>query len=252
MALSDEALARLDQYIAEERLLRQRWNGQDGQGREKACLLAALVPQCGYEKTPEACPADLMPAWFAHLTPWIDDRGSEEAWPDVVRRYAALAHRWYVLDDAAWCRLDVEARRIVLVEATWHLPEGEAEDVRAVAGGALAVLGAGARGLGAGYVGMRRVVVEAATGAIYNTLRNRSRVAEVVSAVGRAAKCAMNTDSPDAVERAAAWAARSAAWATEESTTGFAEAAAHRAADRMTVAIFDAIEAACDAAEAAR
>lgn len=34
---------RLDTFIAEGRLIRNRWRDKDGEGRERACLLAALV-----------------------------------------------------------------------------------------------------------------------------------------------------------------------------------------------------------------
>ena len=61
---------------------------------------------------PAMCPADLMPLWMAHLTPWIDDRGTNDPWPSVVRKYASLASRWHVLNDEQW-----EAARRAVVRA---------------------------------------------------------------------------------------------------------------------------------------
>jgi len=61
-----------------------------------------------------------MPSWLADLTPWIDDAGSAERWPEVVRRYADLASRWHVLDRETWKRLDFAVRAICVSEATQH------------------------------------------------------------------------------------------------------------------------------------
>ena len=51
----------------------------------------------------------------------MDDGGTLEAWPGTVRRYAALARRWGVLDAAAWRRLDYVARAIAVREARSHV-----------------------------------------------------------------------------------------------------------------------------------
>ena len=65
----------LQQLIDEGRLIRRAWAGTDDQGRETACLLAAISPEAGQAQNPNACPAHVMPQWLAHLTPWIDDAG---------------------------------------------------------------------------------------------------------------------------------------------------------------------------------
>lgn len=111
---------RLNTYIAEGRLIRKAWTGTDAQGRETACLLAAMSPDVAAKHEARACPADIMPQWFAELTPWIDDAGSVEAWPGMVRRYAALAARWHVLTPEDWRRLDYRVRLICLDEADRH------------------------------------------------------------------------------------------------------------------------------------
>jgi len=103
--------------LEEGTLLRNEWTGTDEQGRATACLLAAMAPVCGTKRTASVCPAEIMPAWLAHLTPWMADCGTLEAWPTMVRRYANLASRWHVLDAPTWHRLDYAARRIVLENA---------------------------------------------------------------------------------------------------------------------------------------
>jgi hypothetical protein len=110
-------LERLDTIRSEGRLVRQTWTGTDGAGRDTACLLAALSPEAGAAGQASACPADVMPAWLAHLTPWVDDAGTAEHWPEVVSRYAALAHRWSVLTPATWGRLDYRVRGLCVREA---------------------------------------------------------------------------------------------------------------------------------------
>jgi hypothetical protein len=96
--------AMLDATIAEGRLIRNKWTSTQG-GRQLVCLIVALAPECGASKSSGACPSDVMPAWLAELTPWIDDNGSEQAWGPMVRRYAALARRWHVLTDTDWYRV---------------------------------------------------------------------------------------------------------------------------------------------------
>ena len=107
---------RLDMYIAENRLIRQKWTD----GHDRACLLAALSPECGAAKSSDKCPAELMPPWLARITPWIDDAGSLEAWPGVVRRYAQLGRRWHVLTAEDWTRLDYRVRALCVREAMRH------------------------------------------------------------------------------------------------------------------------------------
>lgn len=111
---------RLNEMIREDRIIRDGWAGTDEQGRETACLLAALSPEVGKWERAESCPAEVMPEWFAHMTPWIDDNGSEAEWPRVVRRYAACAARWHTLDEAAWRRVEIATRRVSVVEAMRH------------------------------------------------------------------------------------------------------------------------------------
>jgi hypothetical protein len=105
------------EYLRDGRLLRSAWTDTDDQGRETACLLAAIVPECGTQQTSEACPACLMPQWMASLTVFIDDRGTDEAWPRTVERYVSLLRRSYVLSESAWTRLDYRCRRVAVLQA---------------------------------------------------------------------------------------------------------------------------------------
>lgn len=107
----------LQTYIDEGRLIRRGWTGTDAQGRHTACLLAALSPEVARSQDPADCPASIMPAWLAWLTPWIDDTPSEGAWPGIVQRYADLSRRWHVLDAAGWRRADYAARAAIVNEA---------------------------------------------------------------------------------------------------------------------------------------
>lgn len=119
----NEAIERLNKAIEEGTLIRNAWTGTDEQGRHTACLLAAMVPECGECRSSGACPAEVMPAWLATLTPWIDDAGSAEAWPAMVRRYAAVAARWHVLSSADWLRVEYAVRALIVREAIRHTTE---------------------------------------------------------------------------------------------------------------------------------
>jgi hypothetical protein len=100
-----ERCARLDQFIAEGRLVRGKW-AETIDGKEYACLLAALSPEAGRFFSRASCPAEVMPAWLAHLTVWMNDAGTEEQWPTVIRHYASLAKRWHVLSPEDWDTLE--------------------------------------------------------------------------------------------------------------------------------------------------
>jgi hypothetical protein len=135
----EQRCKRLDQFIRENRLIRKAWTGTDAQGRETACLLAALAPECAKGNVIE-CPSELMPQWLAELTPWIDDAPSEEAWPVIVKRYAALSHRWHVLTPDAWSRLHFTVRAISLRKAREFVSASEV-GVMKVIDDVLALLG---------------------------------------------------------------------------------------------------------------
>ena len=116
---------RLDQYVTDGRLIRGTWRGRSDDGRETVCLLAAMSPEVRSDSS--ECPEAICPAWWARLTVSIDDAGTLEHWPEVVRRYASLAHRWHVLTVDGWRRLRHACCAAIVHEAISH---AKRQDVR--------------------------------------------------------------------------------------------------------------------------
>lgn len=119
MSLS-ERFDRLDTYIREDRILRHRWEDTDADGRARACLLSAIAPEVLEEDGGRigSCPAEVMPAWLAYLTPELDDRTSESSWREIIRRYAHVVRRAALsLDVHGWHRAHCSAALAVLAEA---------------------------------------------------------------------------------------------------------------------------------------
>ena len=87
-----------------------------GDGHEIACLLAAIHPPCAEETSFSVCPASLMPQWMAEMTLWFGYGPGDEHYEAIARRYAALAGRWWVLDDSAWKILEYKFRKITVIE----------------------------------------------------------------------------------------------------------------------------------------
>jgi len=262
----NERADRLDLFIAEGRLIRKKWHSTATDGRELACLLYALAPEVGDGKI-DACPATLMPPWLAHLTPWIDDAGSADHWPVVIRRYAGLVRRWSVLTDADWHRLDYQCRIIALGEARaqvtidkWGVTAALDAVVvllrREVAGDApTQIEWAAATRAAEAATWAAEAATRAATWATW-------AAAEATWAATWATWAAeAATRAAEAATRAATWATWAAAEATRaaeaatraaaEAATRAAEAATRAAADHMIDGILDAIEATIAAREAA-
>ena len=128
--MDTERLNRLDTMMQEGRIIRRAWT----YGRDRACLLAALSPEVGRAESASACPAEVMPAWLAHLTPWLDDAPSEETWPGIVQRYAGLARRWHVMDEAGWERARIGALIAIVSEARRSCPQHEAHALAEIDG----------------------------------------------------------------------------------------------------------------------
>ncbi len=248
----ESRVERLHTLIKENRVIRNDWVGADEQGRETACLLAALSPEVAEQGTASACPAELMPEWLAHLTPWMDDNSSEAEWPRMVSRYAACAARWSALDDAAWRRVEVATRRASVVEAMSHttqddvlnvsrtvlawldddMPEQSRKELRASLEAASAAATAAVAAVAA-----TAVAATAATEAVATATVAASAVAAVTVAVTAAAV----TAAVAAAVAVAAWAAQApeaVAWAV------VAEAQAE-AADRIIDAVLTALEKEC-------
>jgi hypothetical protein len=217
----EERVVRLQALINEGRIIRGYWTGVDGRGRETACLLAALAPEVVEADGEWACPANIMPSWFAYLTPWIDDKSSEAEWPRMVRRYAACAARWSALDNAAWRRVEVVALRTAVVEAMRHITDAQAS----------AILPQVLAWLDAGTPEPEREALQAAA------LKAQGDAANVASAATRIADAPLYT---------AALAADTAGMAAEVAATMEAVLGAKAAAaDRIIDAVLSALEKEC-------
>jgi len=227
--VEQERIERLNTMIREDRIARHVWSKVDKRGREVACLLAALSPEAGNARLADACPAEVMPAWFANLTPWIDDNGSAAEWPRVVRRYAACASRWSSLDEAAWRRVEVATRRVAVVEA---MKTTEDELTLRSSHATLAWLDED-------MPGSSYPDVVGASAAMWSVrwAARRSSVCDVLKAV----YCSAN--SAEAAKRAEAGVKEGEA--TDDATEAAAKAAAWATADRITDAVLTALEKEC-------
>ncbi len=213
-----QRIENLNRHIEGGTLVRNRW----GDGRDRACLLAAMSPECAESESAMDCPASVMPKWLAELTPWMDDNGSEEAWPQMVRRYAALAARWHVLSDGQWSRLEFVAKKIA-VESCLEHNEGACAPVIDLLDRAIAGDIPSDEEWSAAWSAAWAAADHAAHAASY-----AARAARSAAAVRYAASAASYAASY------AAW----AAWPAEDA-----------AADQITASILDAIEAEIDKQE---
>lgn len=108
---------RLDRMISEGRVIRGQWTD----GKERACLLVAISPEAGEKQSVSACPVSLIPEWLAHLTPSMDDNGSQEAWPAFIKRYASVVRRASKsLDSPTWRRVEYRVKILSVQKAMSH------------------------------------------------------------------------------------------------------------------------------------
>ena len=248
----ESRVERLNSMIREGRIIRKNWVSTDEQGREVACLLAALSPEAGNAENPAACPASVMPEWFAHLTPWLDDACSDAEWPRVVRRYAACAARWSALDEAAWRRVEIAARRAAVVEAMSHTSD---EQVLAASREVLTWLDADMPESSYAAVKATEAAMEAAEAAAIEA-RAAATGAATEAAMEAAEAWGAWAESTESAAKAAAWRAWSAStesaahWALAAARAEAAESSAEAAMAAMRAAPWAAADAA-DAADAA-
>jgi hypothetical protein len=168
---------------------------------------------------------------MAYLTPWIDDNSSEAAWPSAIRRYAACAARWSLLDNAAWRRVEIASRRSAVIEAMRHTTQ---EGVLDACREALAWLGAG---MPEPSLNRAAKAEDAAEGDA------KAADAAVVAAAAWAAKAEDVSTAAMAAMAAVDAALRAAADAKE--TTVVAAAAQRATADRIIDAVLTALEKEC-------
>jgi hypothetical protein len=202
----EQALARLGAYRTSGRLIRGKWGGVEN-GQEVACLLAALSPEAGEARDPSGCPAELLDPWFASITVWFDDTGSEDAWPMMVARYGPVVRKLMSLPTERRARLDYGARAIIVREAMRHTTDAQVF-------AACEAVAALCEGVAAGQP------------------RDDVAFKTAARAAARAA-----TDGWAIVDPAA-WAAAHAEW----SARAGAEAMGGAKTDQITTAIFDMIE----------
>ena len=204
----------IDVLREQGRLIRRAWADTDTQGKQLFCIYTALAGDP--EARPNTCPASLAPRWVAYLLPWLDDAGSEDAWPSVVRRVVRLAPHLPRLSAG----VEYTCRRIAVEEAMWHVADENAEALAACR--AVIVL---CRRAEAG---------DPPSSAEWAAVRAKEEAAAWAAAW--AAEEAAARTAARAAEEAAAWAA---AWSMEVAEVRTAEAAA----DRLSDVILSALEA---------
>jgi hypothetical protein len=225
METIQERFDRLDAMIAKGNVIRNAWT----QGQERACLLAALSPEAGEQGTSEACPAFLLPQWFAALTPAMDDNGTYVKWPAFVKRYAAVVRNAALtLDTEGWRRAEYRVKAVVVRESMEHTTD---ETVLAACS----------------------TVVSLCERAINNDLPTEPEWSAAASAAYSAAESASYSaaesaaySAANAVYRAAESAAWNAAWSAADAARNAADAARNAAYsatwDRFNTAILDVLE----------
>lgn len=134
MNIHEKAAARIEAYRAKDALLRRAWTvGDRGpDGYERACLLAAMVPEVGDAKNSAKCPSALMPEWLARMTIWFDDDPSAEAWPRVIEEYVACIRRSGAMTPDAWHRLDCRFRLVAVESARALCPADNTDALAAI------------------------------------------------------------------------------------------------------------------------
>ncbi len=69
-----QAVARIREAAAQNRLVRGTWQTTSDSGLELVCLLAAASPECAANHRASACPTEVMPQWLANYAVWYFDK----------------------------------------------------------------------------------------------------------------------------------------------------------------------------------
>ena len=80
----------LRRVLADGRLIRQSY-GEVVDGKQMLCALTAWMDDP--TARPGQCHAPDAPDWFLAALPWIDDSGTDAAWPGQMARLAAVVCR---------------------------------------------------------------------------------------------------------------------------------------------------------------
>ena len=127
----NEAADRIALFASEGRLIQSQWHSERD-GRELACLLGAIGPDVN---APDDCPAEVMPAWLAHLLPTLFDGVRPERAMEYGTRFADALRTGRTGDDVKRAFL-VGAVEQALASATpaapvpdyWPAVEGACRD----------------------------------------------------------------------------------------------------------------------------
>lgn len=212
----------IQQLAAEGRIIRNKWSDTDESGRQLLCLYTALAGDP--EARPDTCPADLCPGWLAYLLPWMEESGTEAAWPSVVSRVGALAPRLGEIQGEASDQLRSRCLAHIVREAMRHTDE--VEECMAL----LALLAK--HGLGGAVAMWEWNATDAAA---------RAATRNAASSTVRTAVWAVTTAGAfESVETTARVAVRAAVW--DVSGVASETVATTEAADRITDAILTEIE----------
>jgi hypothetical protein len=118
---------RFDSYLAEGRLIRHEWTGNDAEGRATACWLAALFDEVSSSESPASCPADQLPQWLAYLIPWMDDKGTKKRWRGFAERLSAVLKAPRTADQ--WHRAEYAVRALCVRDAMRHTDDASVLEV---------------------------------------------------------------------------------------------------------------------------
>lgn len=264
----ESRIQRLNEMVGDGLIIRNDWVGADEQGRETACLLAALSPEAANAETASACPAEVMPGWFAHFTPWMDDHSSTAEWPKMIRRYAACANQWHTLDEASWRRVEISARRAVVEEAMRHtsdersldacrqvlvwldadMPESSHAAVKATEAAKVAAMEARAAALAAAEAAAKeekeawRAWMSASATEAWRAWAAKAQEVAIPAAQAERARSAESAaEAAMAAVKEAPWAPALAADAAESAVDG----AEYEASDRIIDAVLSSLEKEC-------
>ena len=102
------------------RLLRGDWVGTDAEGRGMACWLAAMSAPVAAAESADACPAEDLPQWLAHLIPILDDEVSIVGWADRARRLGAALYLTIGWPAQHWRHAEARVILAILGEARSH------------------------------------------------------------------------------------------------------------------------------------
>lgn len=112
-----ERFDRLELAAEEGRTCRRSWTCSDGV-QERLSALLHVAPECRISSgggDPSRCPVRLMPSWFAHLTVWIDDSGSDLLHREKLVRYARVMRNATVaFRKEDWEHLELKIRRLAV------------------------------------------------------------------------------------------------------------------------------------------